>query len=386
MQREASIPRQDWQDFNLRFRFGVGTSLHQPASWVEEDNWRENACYSLTTHEADVIAEATKDLHDLCLHTLDKVITAGNYGRELGIPDVAIPMIERSWKRRDPSLFGRFDLAYDGVSPPKMIEYNADYACLLLESSVLQYHWAVANQHPRQFNNLHANLIDHWEKAQMKLGFQTLHMTADFSETECVQTLDYMAQTAESAGLTVRKIDLAKIGWDDNKKVFFDDQDQDIQTLFKLKGWEGMMASDFAPYLAIDPETIQVIEPSWKMLLASKAFMATLWKENRNHPNLLPTFHTVDPFGDTFVRKPVWGAMGEGVSIAIDDNRARVEAGLDYESTDIYQQYQPLPVFDGKSALVCSWMVGNNPAGIGIREEKGNIVGGKSVFVPHYLK
>jgi glutathionylspermidine synthase len=25
-----------------------------------------------------------------------------------------------------PSLYGRFDLTYDGINPPKLLEYNAD--------------------------------------------------------------------------------------------------------------------------------------------------------------------------------------------------------------------------------------------------------------------
>ena len=31
-----------------------------------------------------------------------------------------------SWKRSEPSLYGRFDFAYDGTGPAKLYEYNAD--------------------------------------------------------------------------------------------------------------------------------------------------------------------------------------------------------------------------------------------------------------------
>lgn len=36
---------------------------------------------------------------------------------------------------------GRFDLVYDGVNPPKMLEYNGDTPSLIIESSHLQLSW-----------------------------------------------------------------------------------------------------------------------------------------------------------------------------------------------------------------------------------------------------
>ena len=36
---------------------------------------------------------------------------------------------------------GRFDLAWDGVNDPKMLEYNADTPSILLESGPIQKEW-----------------------------------------------------------------------------------------------------------------------------------------------------------------------------------------------------------------------------------------------------
>ena len=36
---------------------------------------------------------------------------------------------------------GRFDLAFDGNGPPKMLEYNADTPTALLEAAVVQWYW-----------------------------------------------------------------------------------------------------------------------------------------------------------------------------------------------------------------------------------------------------
>ena len=45
----------------------------------------------------------------------------------------------------------------------------------------------------------------------------------------------------------------------------------------------------------------------------------------------------------------------------------------------------PLPTFDGASAVIGSWVVGGQAAGIGIRESDGPITGNTSRFVPHRI-
>ena len=50
---------------------------------------------------------------------------------------IAAPLIERSWESELPSLYGRFDLMYDGCHPPKLLEYNADTPTSLLEAAVV---------------------------------------------------------------------------------------------------------------------------------------------------------------------------------------------------------------------------------------------------------
>ena len=75
--------------------------------------------------------------------------------------------VAASWRAREPSLFGRFDLAFDGRGAPKLLEYNADTPTALLEASVVQWHWMQQAILPRhadadQFNSLHEKLIANW--------------------------------------------------------------------------------------------------------------------------------------------------------------------------------------------------------------------------------
>jgi glutathionylspermidine synthase len=43
--------------------------------------------------------------------------------------------------RKAPSLYGRFDFAYDGDGPAKLFEYNADTPTSIYESGAFQWIW-----------------------------------------------------------------------------------------------------------------------------------------------------------------------------------------------------------------------------------------------------
>ena len=51
------------------------------------------------------------------------------------IPEQYWNWIAASCKRGDPSLYGRFDLRYDGKGPAKLLEYNADTPTAVFETA-----------------------------------------------------------------------------------------------------------------------------------------------------------------------------------------------------------------------------------------------------------
>lgn len=65
----------------------------------------------------------------------DKLLTAFNINKKLW------PAIRYSWAKKQRDFQGRFDFAYDGKGPPKMLEYNADTPSLIIESGKLQADW-----------------------------------------------------------------------------------------------------------------------------------------------------------------------------------------------------------------------------------------------------
>ncbi|OPY00935.1 MAG: putative acid--amine ligase YjfC [Syntrophorhabdus sp. PtaB.Bin184] len=49
----------------------------------------------------------------------------------------------------------------------------------------------------------------------------------------------------------------------------------------------------------------------------------------------------------------------------------------------IYQEYRQLPAFSGNYPVIGSWIIGEEAAGIGIREDTSPITNNLSRFVPH---
>ncbi len=115
--------------------------------------------------------------------------------------------VTESWRRRDelPSLYGRFDLRYDGTGPAKLLEYNADTPTSLVEAASPQWFW-MEERFPGadQWNSLHERLIDAWKKQSALLPpgspLYFAHTAGDESG-EDLMTVAYLKETAEQAGL-----------------------------------------------------------------------------------------------------------------------------------------------------------------------------------------
>ena len=122
-------------------------------------------------------------------------------------------------------------------------------------------------------------------------------------------------------------------------------------------------------------------EPSWKMLLSNKAILPYLWAKHPNHPYLLPSYHTSR---SGYIKKPTLGR--EGANVFLSESLVKGSHMIpEYDTRYIYQEYCPLPAFNGYHPVVGSWVVGDASAGMGIREDVTLISGNGSHFVPHYF-
>ena len=413
MQRVSVAPRPDWvaKVEALGFDWHAAPTGHDPVGAY----WDESAYWRLTSDEVDTLEAATNELHEMCLAAVGAAIMR-KLLPHFGFDARAVALIEASWSREEdaePSLYGRFDFAFDGDSPPKMLEYNADTPTGLYEAAVVQWTW-LEERFPEsdQFNSLHEGLVDAWRKIRETLprgefDAATLHLTCLTPHAEDEGTLRYMLDTALEAGWTAKTIAAADIGWstpaeapnDESAGVFVDLQDSEIHTLFKIVPWDWMLADEFGARLANAAMTnrLTVIEPAWKMVAASKAILALLWEMYPDHPNLLPAFMDRASFagGTKVVAKPLLGREGANISIGVL-GEGGVLKGAPIASTDgaygaegyVYQALAPLATAtdaDGRThhAVIGSWVIDGAARGIGIREEIGLITHNRSRFVPH---
>jgi glutathionylspermidine synthase len=333
----------------------------------------------LTAREVDILEAAANALHFLCIDAAEAVIKNGWWAR-LGIPPPAVPVILRSWERDDFSLYGRFDFSFDGVSPPKLLEYNADTPTALVEAAVAQWFW-LQETHPRadQFNSIHERLIAAWRRCRG----QTIHFTGVRQHDEDEMTVLYLRDTCQQAGASTQPVFIDDIGWDSRRNIFVDLEFGPIERCFKLYPWEWLWNEEFSVHL--DEDSVQWIEPPWKMLLSNKGLLPVLWELFPDHPNLLPSYEMPAPLQGRYVRKPKLSREGGNVTW--------VEGGVVVEETGgaygneghVYQAPAPMADFDGQHPICGVWVVDHEAAGLGIREDTRRITGNLSRFVPHYF-
>jgi len=385
MRRLPTRERPDWREQAGR----AGFHFH---SFDGAPYWDESAYYAFTLAEIEEDIEApSRDLHALCLAFVARAVEDGAILASLAIPEQAWDAIRTSWRRGDPSLYGRLDLSYGGrgAGPAKLLEYNADTPTALYESAVFQWLWLedglAAGRLPvgtDQYNGLHERLVARFAEIETRgIAF------ACFSDgPEDRGTVAYLQDCALQAGLAAPFLPVEAIGLDADGR-FVDEADRPIDTLFKLYPWEWMFADPFGRAVGAAPT--RFLEPPWKAVLSNKGLLAHLWAMAPGHPNLLPAFFEEDPakasLGATFVKKPLYAREGANVLIVRDGTVAARGEGPYGAEGFVRQGFAPLPCFDGRHALVGSWIVGDAPAGLGLRESGGLITTDRARFVPHVI-
>jgi glutathionylspermidine synthase len=377
MIRKRIDKRPDWQQ---KFE-EAGFAFHS----LDGQYWLEGVCYEFSEEQVDYLEDVTRELSGMCRTAVDHVIRRGRWD-ELGIPEEWRDLVAESWQRRDSSLYGRFDLAYDGVNPARLLEYNADTPTSLYESSVAQWLWLEeALPGMDQFNSIHEKLLDVFTRLRQVSADEVIfHFTAITDHQEDFITTEYLRDVATQAGFSTTFIFIDELGYDESARRFVDRDLQEIQLLFKLYPWEWLLSDDFGQHLRHRPIG-RIYEPAWKLILASKGILPILWELYPNHPNLLAASFKPLPGGGRMARKPLFSREGANIQILDGEHVVETTEGPYTLDRGIYQEYCQLPRFDDAYALVGSWVIGNTPAGIGIREDSSVITRNTSKFVPHYF-
>ncbi|GGJ49414.1 glutathionylspermidine synthase family protein [Deinococcus roseus] len=360
MQRHTLKPRSNWQQ---RCE-ALGFTFHS----VGGIYWDESVYYSFSADQIETLEKATNQLSDMCLEAVQHVMDRRRF-RELDIDSRMETLCVESWENNDLDLYGRFDFSYDGIHPPKMLEYNADTPTALFEASVVQWDW-LESLFPEQdqFNSIHEKLLAAWHRYPRAFT----HFASVTESEEDFVTARYLQDVCTQTGHPTSFLFMRDIGW--NGEDFVDLQEMPIGRIFKLYPWEWMAEEAFAQHLSA--AKTQWIEPAWKLILTCKGILPILWELFPGHENLLPASFNPLP---SSVRKPLYSREGANIQLP-DGATTGGEYGL---GQWIHQHYQPLPEFSGFYPVVGSWVIGGESAGIGIREDDTLITRNTSRFVPH---
>ncbi len=389
MRRHSIEPRSGWQATVAKTGLTYNTFADGSPYWDESAYWEFSAA------EVDRLEAATSEIYKLALAAGDHILAKDRLA-EMKIPAAAATRIRETWNAEPPALYGRLDLAYDGRQI-KLLEYNADTPTALVEAAVTQWYW-LEDCFPKadQFNSLHEKLVAKWKDLLPYLK-QPVHFAHDGSE-EDFMTISYLRDTAEQAGHRTFPINMHDVGWQEARKCFVDLDARPMNSVFKLYPWEWMLGEKFGAH-ALDTmgganwqsEGVNWIEPIWKMMWSNKALLAILWELNPNHQLLLPAYLDGPRSIKDYVKKPFFGREGAGVTVFrnwVEDGNAIEPLKWDAAAQGgfVYQKLAALAEADGNTAVMGSWLIDGEPAGMGIRESRGTVTTNTSRFVPHLFR
>ena len=375
MVRHTLTPRNHWQEAVEQLGFG----FHTP----EVPYWDESAGYAFTMAEVLQIEKATGALWEMCLDAVQYVIDQRLFDL-FHIPAPFVSYLVESWETDEPSIYGRFDLCFrDGQV--KLLEFNADTPTSLFEAGIVQWFW-LQDVHPAadQFNSIHEKLIAYWEHLKPYLHPGTLYFSSVPDSLEDLTNCEYLRDCAIQAGIPTRHLYIDDIGWDKRAQTFADLENVPIRNLFKLYPWEWMVREPFGEHLLLDQYRPKIIEPAWKMLLSNKAILPILWQLFPGHPLLLPAYFEPSRLR-SYAKKPIFSREGANIDLVLDDALVYRSGGEYGEEGFVYQALFELPSFDGNYPVIGSWVIGQEAAGIGIRESPVLVTDNLSRFVPHWI-
>lgn len=348
--------------------------------------WIEDYYFSISENFSEEIYQATQELWQMCLAAVEYVITHKKYTL-FHIPNYMHHHIERSWDNETPSIYGRFDFAYDEVKKQlKLLEFNADTPTSLFECGVVQWYW---KQHyfgdsKDQFNSVHEQLIQTWKEIKPYLKGEVLHFTCVRESLEDLTNVEYLRDCAIQAGIQTQLLYIDEIGW--NGSNFVDLSDEPITDIFKLYPWEWLANEDYGIHIVNDILEAQWIEPSWKMILSNKAILAILWELYPNHPLLLETYFNDPRNLVNYVKKPLLSREGANISI-INNNQTIEQTFGDYGNEGyIYQEFANMIKNNSGYSIIGSWIIGEESCGISFRESDYLITNDRSRFIPHIIE
>ena len=309
------------------------------------------------------------------------------------IPKRARPLVQWSVDNEwGDYCFGRFDFAggMDGL-PLQLLELNADTASLLPETMVLQPEVLKQGGFKPLHNSVASTLTDQFRQIKQARG-KAIAAGTHLGHEDDRLNLAELLKIAKSAGWKADAVELPDLIFEEEGGLLVE-HDVDNHTryyyLLKFIPWDWVLLQEPRLFELLEKMTtghlVRVLNPAWTLLLQNKALLAYAWQDNPGHPALLPT--TFDPAElpsptRGYVRKPVFGRMGENVMVSLNGRGVDAETKGDYgDQANVYQQLADFGVDDEDYRYQLSVFMTPRASGLACRRQDGLILGDDAEFV-----
>ena len=321
MRRIALPERPHWRDDARALGFGFHEMYGEPY-------WLDGAAYLFSMEEIERDIEGpSQELHEMCLELVGEVAESEGTLARLAIPEGQRDLVRESWRAGDRHLYGRFDLAYDGTGPAKLLEYNADTPTSIFEAAHFQHDWLIdrieAGDLPEdadQLNLLQESLVEAFGTFDTAPIF---HFACWTKSEEDRGTATYLMDCAVQAGhrAELHRHPRHRRGCAGALHGHVGARHRPLLQALPLGGHVSRTLRGASCRPGV------FVEPAWKAVLSNKAMLALLWERHPGHPNLLPTYLEGDPAGaalERAVSKPFFSREGENVTLL--EHGAEVDA------------------------------------------------------------
>ncbi len=196
-------------------------------------------------------------------------------------------------------------------------------------------------------------------------------------------TIQYLQDCATEAEIATEFLYIDDIGLGE-KGQFTDLQDQVISNLFKLYPWKFMLRE------------ILHQAGGCRRTLAGTGVEEHYLQQGTSTAVVGDVPESPEPAARSILRKMIirkWKNMWLSRSSPVKPNVSIIENGKTIEAAEgpygeegmIVQQFHPLPKFGDSYMLIGSWLVNDQPAGIGIREDRAFITAIRLGFIDIFL-
>ncbi|MEZ4885182.1 MAG: glutathionylspermidine synthase family protein [Chitinophagales bacterium] len=334
----------------------------------------------ITRAELDNFRAASAELFGLAMEAAQRIVDRKAW-EDAGIPENAVSLIAYSLQHeKDNYLVGRFDFA-GGIdrTPLKMLEINADTCSLMPETAFIQeLYWELESKQLkyRPFNLLLHGLTQKLKKLLQQNPDKAANLlVTTFGYEEDVLNMRVIEEAARAAGFTqVKHSTLEEVIFSAEEGIFMQAKTGEYTRYdfwYKFTPWD-IIAYDEPELWDILEQIIRnrlcvVMNPAFSMLLQSKAIMKFMYDIAPRHAHLLKTTFKADDFYHyKYVRKPIFGRMGENISFFNGAKKAVYKTKGDFgDQETVFQEladfnedieeyrYQPSIYWTGEACALC---------------------------------